>query len=175
MRLLFKLFAILVVLVGVLAIAGLFLDPAWEVSRSVVIEAPADAIHPWIADLRRWPAWSPFEAEDPDMVSVHTGAERGVGARRDWTSEIVGNGWMEITAADPARGVWFDLQMQDMPAFKGIFQYEPADGGTRVSWTDRGDMGGNVIFRWFGIAMDTMLGPKFEQGLATLKQQVEQT
>ena len=45
----------------------------------------------------------------------------------------------------------------------------PEGSGTRVTWTNEGDMGTNPVNRYFGLMMDSMVGPDFEAGLKNLK------
>jgi hypothetical protein len=52
---------------------------------------------------------------------------------------------------------------------KGAITLEPAGGGTRVTWTNTGDTGGNPLKHYLAASMDRMVGPDFEQGLANLK------
>jgi hypothetical protein len=51
----------------------------------------------------------------------------------------------------------------------GSLQYRPVDGGTEVVWTMTGDNGMNILARYFGFLMPSMIGPMFEEGLTRLK------
>ena len=156
--------ALLVVVFG----GGMLLAPKWEVTRSRVIAAPPEAIHAYVGDLAKWPAWSPFEKEDPAIVIECGQPSSGVGAKRSWRSEKVGNGSQTIVASDPAKGVMILLEIEGFPSFDVEFVYAPVAGGTNVTWSDRGDVGGNPLNRWFAKMMGPMLGGSFEKGLADL-------
>ncbi len=52
---------------------------------------------------------------------------------------------------------------------RGQLLLAPDGNGTRVTWTNEGDMGGNPVNRYFGLMMDRLVGPDFEAGLANLK------
>jgi hypothetical protein len=54
----------------------------------------------------------------------------------------------------------------------GAIRYEVGDGGTRVTWEMIGENDG-VIGRYFGLMMESMVGPSFEQGLSRLKHAAE--
>jgi hypothetical protein len=61
-----------------------------------------------------------------------------------------------------------------LPAFNlrslGVIAFEPgAAGATRVTWTNSGEVGGNPLKHYLAAAMDHMMGPDLEQGLANLK------
>ena len=135
-----------------------------------MIAASAADIHPYVEDLAKWPLWSPFDKEDPAIVIDLGTPSRGVGAKRSWRSEKMGNGSMEVLRSDPATGVAFTLTMEGgFEPFEVTFGYAPEPGGTRVTWTDHGDLGSNPIHRWFGVLMDGMVGGMFEKGLADLE------
>ena len=42
------------------------------------------------------------------------------------------------------------------------------DSVTNVKWVMEGDMGNNPIKKYFGLMMDKMMGPDFENGLKNL-------
>ena len=52
-----KLLVVLVVILLALGAASALLPRSFEVSRSVVVAAPAAALHAWVDDLARWPRW----------------------------------------------------------------------------------------------------------------------
>jgi hypothetical protein len=52
---------------------------------------------------------------------------------------------------------------------RGILLLAPDGSGTRVTWTNEGDMGSSPINRYFGLMMDSMVGPDFDAGLRNLK------
>lgn len=167
---------VLGVVLVVVIVGGLVRGGEWSVSRSIVIDAPPEEVHPHINNLKRWEAWSPFEKElfetDPTFEIHYEDQVEGVGASRSWDSEQ-GPGGMKIVESDAQKGVTFELWMQGFEPFHGKLEYEPVEGGTKVTWTDWGDMGGNPVVGWLAMSMDSMMGPYFESGLADLKQVVE--
>ncbi len=160
-------------LVLILLVVGLIMPSAWTVSRSRVIAATPTEIHTYVGDWDKWPEWSPFENEDPGMVITVEGVGTGVGAKRSWTSESMGAGSQTITATDPEKGMSFVLAMDGME-MQGEIAYEVVPEGTRVTWTDRGDMGGNPFMRLFVPMLEGMLGESFERGLVDLDAAVTQ-
>ena len=153
---------------------GFLISPDWQVTRSVVIHAPAEAVHEHVVNLHNWEAWSPFEEEDPTMRFVYQGPEAGAGARRSWTSEQGRDGWMEITADTPGRGIRYVIGMDDQE-FAGAMTYEAASNGTQVIWTHHGTLGDNPLRRWMALMMDSLLGSQLERGLDNLKRLSEST
>ena len=73
------LLAVAVLIAAVLAFAATRPD-SFRIERSLLVQAPPQAIYTQIADFRRWQAWSPYENLDPAMRRSYEGAERGPGA-----------------------------------------------------------------------------------------------
>jgi len=160
----------------VFVVGGLLLPRKFEVSRSIVVNAPPAKIHPHVDSLDKWTAWSPFDTEDPTIVWEKSGPQSGVGAKRSWKSRKMGAGTQLITASDPATGVSMKLSMADgsMEPFDVRFAYSPESGGTRVTWIDRGTLPASPHWRWMGVlVMPSMCGKMFEKGLKALKTVVE--
>jgi len=157
-------------IVAVLLIIGMLLPSGFKVQRSVVINAPASKIYPLIADPRQWKQWAVWNRRDPAMKMEYSGAESGTGAKWSWESKTEGNGVMEFTAAVPNKHVDYALSFPDFGmTSRGELRLTSESSGTRVTWTNEGDMGNNPVNRYFGLLMDRMVGPDFEAGLANLK------
>jgi uncharacterized protein YndB with AHSA1/START domain len=160
--------------VGAIALAavlvGLFLPSSFAVRRSIDIAAPADRIYDYVVEPRKWGQWSVWTRRDPSMRIVYSGPPFGMGARWTWESKSEGNGTMELTRVEPNRRVEYVLFF---PAFNirstGAVAMEPRNGVTRVPRTHNGDVGGNPLKHYLAAAMDRLVGPDFEQGLANLK------
>ena len=161
-------------LVAVLLVIGLLLPSGFKVQRSVQIAAPPSKVYPLIADPRQWKNWSVWNQRDPAMQMQYSGADSGAGAQWSWQSKTEGNGAMEFTTAVPNERIVYALSFPDMGmTSRGELQLVPEGAGTRVTWTNEGDMGGNPINRYFGVMMDSMVGPDFEAGLNNLKAAAE--
>ena len=161
-------------LAALLAIVGVFLPAKYAVSRSVVINAPADRIYPLIASPREWPRWTVWNRRDPAMKIGYSGPPSGAGAKWEWESRTEGIGSMEFTAAEPNRRVEYGLVFPEFDMrSRGALTLLPEGTGTAVTWTATGDVGGNPFKRYFAALMDRMVGPDFEGGLANLKALVE--
>lgn len=164
----------LVALVALVLLVGMMLPSGFKVQRSVVIAAPPDRIFPLLVDPREWKRWAIWNQRDPAMKIEYSGAASGVGARWSWQSKTEGNGAMEFVAAVPHRHVDYSLSFPELGmTSRGVLTLVPDGAGTRVSWTNEGDMGNNPLNRYFGLMMDSMVGPDFEAGLRNLKSLVE--
>ncbi len=165
---------VILILLGI----GFLLPSRWVVKREIVIQASPATIYPFIANFEDgWSQWSAFDDEDPDIRYTYSGPDIGVGAKRAWTSSIMGDGWQVITSADVDAGVEFDLVMIKYDSYvKGRITTEKTDeGATRVTWVDSGNVGQNLFKRYLGLFMDRMLGNAFETSLTNLKAKAEAT
>ncbi len=165
-----KWICVVIFLLGVAFFAvGLMLPSEYAVERSIVIDAPREAIHHYVGELRNWPEWTPWEEMDPEMVSEFGAQTTGVGASQSWTGKS-GSGELTFTSCDLEQGIAYDMDF-DEGAFLSVCRmiYEDDPNGVKVTWTMNGDVGGDLIGRYFTMMMDKWVGPPFEQGLAKLK------
>jgi uncharacterized membrane protein len=93
------------ILLGVVAVIIIFSvlvmrqPDSYRVERSIGIEAPAERVYAHIADLKQWPAWSPWAQRDPNMEMEFSEVTTGVGAWSAWDSESEGRGRQTISEA----------------------------------------------------------------------------
>jgi hypothetical protein len=165
-------FAALVALV--LGIGGV-LPSKYRVERSTTIHAPAGVVYAFVANLRRWQDWAPWSArKGPGSQWMFGGPEVGVGAVHSWGGEDVGTGTLSLTEADPTKGVAYEVSLEHgRYVMHGRISFEPAAPGTRVTWVDEGDLGGNPLMRYLRFPLESRLGGDMEEALAHLKKQVE--
>ncbi|MFK7957520.1 MAG: SRPBCC family protein [Lysobacterales bacterium] len=174
MKIIKFLFVTLVALAAIVGIGGLFLPDSAHVERSVTIDAPAAKVFPYLNDMQRFNDWSPWVGIDPQATYEYSGPVSGVGAAMSWSSEdpSLGDGSMKITASQPGRvETYLDFGSQgDANAYYTLTE---SDSGTTVVWGFDTEFRGNIIQRYFGLAMDTLVGASYEEGLAKLKVVVE--
>lgn len=166
---------ILLALAGALAIlaAVVALRPAeYRVERSAAIAAPPAAVFAEVNDFRRWAAWSPWEKIDPAMKRTFEGPPSGVGAKYAWAgNKDVGEGRMTIVESVPGEriGIRIEFLKPFASAADVGFAFAPEAGGTRATWSMRGE--NDFVGKAFGLAfnMDAMIGADYERGLAAMK------
>jgi uncharacterized protein YndB with AHSA1/START domain len=168
------------ILIGLVALAllfaavGLALPSQFRIERSLIIAASAEKVYPLIAAPAQWQRWSVWNRRDPKMKIAYAGPAAGAGARWSWQSDTEGNGEMEFTEAVPGRQLTYRLSFPDLGMQStGQLRIEPEGNAVRVSWSNEGDMGASPVNRWFGVFMDRLVGPDFEDGLANLKRLAE--
>jgi uncharacterized protein YndB with AHSA1/START domain len=163
-----------VVIVALLFAVGLMLPSGFKVQRAVDFAAAPEGIYPLIADPREWKRWSVWNRRDPAMIIQYSDAPSGAGARWAWQSKTEGSGEMEFTSVVPNERVDYALNFPELGMRStGQLRLERSGAGTRVTWTNEGDVGGNPVNRYFGLFMDRLVGPDFEAGLKNLKALVD--
>lgn len=165
-------------MVGFLALlvvgVGLFLPTQFAVERSIVIDAPADRVFNHIVDPREWKKWTVWNQRDPKMEIDYSGPPFGQGARWSWKSATEGEGSMTFSRVVPNERLGYELLFPEFGMkSEGDLILVPAGSATRVTWTNKGDVGRNPLKRYLAISMDRMVGPDFEAGLANLKRVAE--
>ena len=152
--------------------AGPLNADTFRIERSTVIDAPPSAIFPHVDDFHAWAQWSPYEKMDANLGQTYTGPARGVGAAYAWVGKKAGSGSMEITQSQPSSKVVIKLDFSKPFVAHNIaeFTLEPQGQGTKVTWAMHGP--NTLMSKVMGIffSMDKLVGPQFEEGLASLKQ-----
>ncbi|GGC95104.1 SRPBCC family protein [Undibacterium terreum] len=175
MRILKWLLGIIAALVVLLIAIALMLPNDFTVTRSIVINAPADKIYPLVAAPAEWKKWSVWNQRDPAMQMTFSGPASGTGAAWDWQSKSQGNGGMKFTAATPNQNIDYELHFEGMgKPSSGALKFEPQAGGTKLTWSMHGNSEGNLMMKLFSPFMDKMVGSDFDSGLKNLKKLVEQ-
>ncbi len=166
-----KILLITLVSVAIVAgVAGLFLPDSAHVERSVSINAPPSKVFPLLNNMRRFNEWSPWAGLDEEAVYQYSGPDSGAGAAMSWSSEdpSLGNGSMKITASSPQRIDTY-LDFGDQGDANAYYIITESGAGTTVVWGFDTEFRGNIIQRYFGLVMDSLVGGSYEEGLNKLK------
>ncbi|MBA4137251.1 MAG: polyketide cyclase [Opitutus sp.] len=174
MKLILRLLGGLAAFIVALVLAAYLLPRHYRVERSIVIQAPAAAIFPRLADMREWRTWGVWFERDPEIKNSYSPEQMVIGAWSAWESKKEGNGRATLTAIEPWQRLVYRLEFPDLGTVStGAFALTAESTGTRVVWSDEGDLGFNPLNRWFGLFLDKLVGPDFEAGLAKLKRTSE--
>ncbi len=163
------------VLLAVLIFAAVK-SPEYRVSRSVLIEAPADAIYPYLINQKKAEQWGSWMEIDPDSRMTYLGPDEGVGSRASWTGgKKMGTGSATIVSAVPNQKVNLKLEYTEPMNMEQDCEYliTPEGKASRVSWTVSGKNGYVGRLMCLFTDMDAMVGSMFEKGLSKLKHLVE--
>lgn len=172
---------LLIAVASVAAVAAVLFAVAYllpreaTVVRSVVVDAAPEAIFPYVNSMRATEQWSPWIERDPDVELTYEGPVFGVGAKLVWASDHpeVGSGIQIIAVSVPNERVETELDFGPMGTAKAAFVLTPQGEGTLVAWEFATDLGLDPFARYFGLALDGMIGAEYEEGLENLKALIE--
>jgi hypothetical protein len=165
---------VLVTLVLVFVAGGLVMPKGYHVERSERIQAPVEIVFDQVNDLRKWDAWSPWNAADPTMKITYSEQPVGEGGSYSWTGDSAGEGTLTIVRSLVPSRIETKIDFGDMGSSDGSWAFSHADGVTRVTWGFSGENPG-ILGGWFTLMMDGRVGPQFEEGLRGIKQIAEST
>ncbi len=169
-------FALLFMIIAFFAYGFFFLEDKVQVTRSITIDRPAKMVFKAVNSMHTFNQWSPWAKLDPEATYQYEGPVNGVGSKMSWKgNEAVGSGRQTIIESVPNEKVkaelYFDGQGDD-PSW-ATYLINDLGSSSEVSWTLDSDFKGNILSRYFGMMMDDMLGPVYEEGLQNLKTLVE--
>lgn len=156
-------------------LVGLSLPSDWEAEATVTIAAPPDRVYAQIGTLRAWEHWAVWFEHDPDMEAHYEGPPTGADAVFRWSGDnTVGQGAFRVTSATPDQRVELALSMQDGRfTAEGPIRLSPADDGTRVVWTFRGDFGKDPFGRFNRRFLEQAVTATLQDSLHRLKTYLE--
>ena len=169
------------ILIGIVALLALFfivgflLPKEVRVERSTEIYASPQAVFEMVSDFRQFNRWQPWAQIDPTTRYVYEGPATGAGSRMNWYSDHpeVGNGSQEIIVSEPYSKVSTNLDFGGQGTAVADYLIDEMDGGSVLTWTLVTNMGGNPVMGYVALAMDSMVGTAYEQGLNNLKDILE--
>lgn len=172
MNLIKRIFFIVLGLVILLAIIGFFLPKTAKVERSITIKSKAEVPFQLINNLKEWEKWSPWHQKDTATVWTFSENPEGKDAFYTWSSEKseVGKGKFTINESNPFKEISTTMEFDGMDGAAVNFNFETNGDEVTIKWSLENNLGFNPFFRYFGLMMDKMVGPDFEQGLSKLKE-----
>ena len=165
---------IFVVIVAFFALASI-LPSKVNIERSMTTTASQQEIFEILNSFKNFNKRSPWHDIDPDTEYSFSGPDTGVGATMKWASihSRVGSGVQEITAVDGQNRIDVRLSFDGQDDAKSYYIIEQLGESRRVIWGFDADFSNSYLGAYFGLMMDSMLGPSYEDGLANLKTYLE--
>jgi ribosome-associated toxin RatA of RatAB toxin-antitoxin module len=176
MRLIKMFLFVILGLMVVLTIIGLLIPSSVKISRGVMIDADSVTVYNMINDVNTWKNWYPWITTDSGVLVQISPQTTGRGSFFKWTSfNKKSAGTITVTMVKPQLiGLHYDIK-----------ELNPADGGFRIMTVNTDNKQTQVQWfmeyklkwypweRFYGIFIDYMIGPVFDQGLQNLKTLVE--
>lgn len=163
---------ILLFLVVIFLAVAFFLPSKVYIEESIVINKPASVVFKQVNNFKNWPAWSPWQANDPEQVNTYEGPEQGIDAKTTWTSKKNGNGSMTIIESVPYTKVSSLLDI-GMAGATNVFLLKEEQGATKVTWGVNLPKLAYPVERYIGLMMPGMMKVFFVNGLEKLKEITE--
>jgi len=169
-----KTLKILLVVVVILAIAGIFLPQKYKVSRDLVIRAPVTAIQKHVADMDNWMRWTVWEEAIPPAGKSPAQMESGTGSGLYLTGND-GSGWFVVTDDSGEDGFEYVVFSSAGDKSKANVTFTDMDGDTKVSWTVAGSVSKPAVLApYLAMGKEFLVGSSLNQNLKNLKKLVEQ-
>jgi len=167
---------VLLALVAILVIKGLATDPAYDVSRTIEIDAPSSSVWPYVVSLKAADEWNAWMEIDPNTKKEYGGEEGAVGSWASWDSEHqdVGHGKQTIMKLDEGKLVESKLELAWGSPSTGYIELDEREGKTTVKYGFKGkeeQLMARIMTSFFD--MDKVVGAMFDKGLTNLKTMVE--
>ena len=165
----------IVALLVLFFVVGFLLPKDLRVERSTEIDASPQAVFAMVGDFRQFNRWQPWAQIDPTTRYEYEGPPMGAGSRMTWYSDHpeVGNGMQEIIVSTPYSRISMNLDFGGQGTAVADYLIDETDGGSVLTWTLETNMGGNPLMGYVALAMGNMIGASYEQGLANLKEILE--
>lgn len=166
---------IAVVVLGVVVAASMQ-PKEYRLERSVVTTANPGAVYVIMCDLNRFKDWSPFLKLDPNSKVAVEGPACAPGQTYVWDgNDDAGAGKMTTVATVPNESVAIKLEFtRPMPDTADTSWTVKSEGGqNRIVWEMHGANGSLMQKVFSMLFMEKMMGPMFDEGLASLKKLAE--
>ncbi len=160
-------------LIALLLVISLFLPSQIHVERSIVVNAPIENAFEQVNVIKNWEKWSPWIKMDPTTKLDYFGPASGTGAGYKWASSKTGTGTLTFSDVKPNETIKTDLDFGGHGKATAGHNFEPAEGGVKISWYLDTDKSGNPISKYMNVMMKGMLEKQFDQGLADIKRLAE--
>ncbi|WP_127020930.1 SRPBCC family protein [Flagellimonas beolgyonensis] len=171
---------VLYILLGIvllIAILAALAPKTYNVSRSIEISRTKAEVFDYLKYLKKQDEWSPWAKRDPNMEQKFTGTDGEVGAISYWNgNKEVGEGEQELTKI--VDGERIESELRFLKPWKSISDAylvtESIDANTtKVTWGFTGHNKFPMSIMMLFMNMDKMIGKDFEEGLASLKEKME--
>jgi hypothetical protein len=174
MKILKNVLIVIARLIGLILVIALFLPSQVHVERSTQINAPDSLVYAYLIDFNHRTSWDPWFEMEPSAEVTITGSEKGVGAGYSWKGEEIGSGKMTIVEVQENKSIKSRLVFIEPQSSESdvLWTLKGIGNSTKITWAFDAEVG-YPIERYFGLFMDSMLGPSFEKGLSNLKNAIE--
>lgn len=147
-----------------------------EITRSITIHAQQEKVYGMISQLKNYPQWSPFLAQDPIQKYTVKGNDGTIGAEYHWEGNKGKDlGYQEIVRLEPDDFVGIQVHIQKPFKADPTFDYTLSNSGNNTEVVQNFKLESGLVdafFLWlFGVKKE--MGATNQQGLDLLKKACE--
>ena len=147
--------------------------PAYNLVRSIEIQANASRVFQAVSDFGTWTIWSPWLISEPDATVTVSSDGKSAGSVYSWVGNITGQG--EVEHMELVQNSLIADEIRFLKPFRSDakvgFQLEPSGSGTKISWSMDGRMPWFMF--WMIPFIKTFIGMDYMRGLRMLKDWIE--
>ncbi len=173
MKFLKVLSGIIILLAIILLILNFLAPKDYEISRSLIIDAPKEIVFKHIKYWKAWRDWSPWVERDKQMRISVAGVDGEPGSIYKWTGnpEITGKGEMINTGVKENQEITYRLRFLEPFESQSDGYLRLLSDGKQVKalWGFKGHYGFPTNIMLLFTDMDKAVGADFERGLELLK------
>jgi effector-binding domain-containing protein/carbon monoxide dehydrogenase subunit G len=150
-------------------------DGTYDITETLVIDAPPSVVYEQIEDFKEWENWNPW-FKDVEIETTMGTQTQGVDANYSFIDSY-GNGKMTITGLEPDTSISMNMFYDNGITTSNsevMMTLEQVEDGTLVSWNIKGEQGlvDKALGTILGFNMEEEITPKYKKGLDNLKELV---
>ena len=170
MSVLARILGALALLLGIVLGIGFVVPGRWTVEESVAVSAPPDSVSRVLARPEAWREWMAW----PETGAEPLGPSYGPGAGFRWDDPTYGSGRFVVLESAPGHSLRYRVTVEDGTiVVRGTLHLEPADTGTLVRWTERGQVGWNPLLGIAALTLEERQRTQLRGALEGLKAHLE--
>lgn len=171
---------VLYVLAGIVVIVIILATIApksYDVNRKIIVKKPVPVVFEYLKYLKNQDNWSPWGKRDPNMKKEFEGNDGEIGATSKWEgNKDVGSGEQEIKRI--VQNEVIESELRFLKPWKSrsdayLKVNEAGAGETEITWGFSGNNKFPLSIMMLFMNMDKAVGKDFEEGLASLKNILE--
>ena len=153
----------------IFALIGSVLPHDYSLSATTEINAPPAEVYDRIDSLPDWKAWSQWDPDSIEDLTVNYGAD---GKSQTWT-DVRGEGKLWFTDQKQNERIDFRLRFANFPEMTSSLVLTPSDDTTTVTWSSEGVLPSGPFYGFFRHIFASGMTRQYEQSLGKLKKIVE--
>ncbi len=168
---------IIIAIVLIILILGMIAPKTYHVERKIVVDRPISEVFNYIKYLKKQDEWSPWAKRDPNIKHEYRGTDGEVGFVAAWEgNKEVGTGEQEIKRIVENQRLESELRFlkpfkSTSDAYINVKEIDP--NSTEVAWGFSGKNAFPINIMMLFMNMEKTVGKDFEEGLESLKAQLQ--